>query len=190
MGQRKDIKDSRMSFHFNVIGERRCMDEFEHIIEQKKKSAENFESKALYGYRIETYDTKRKQIWENIINKVVPVAVDNKDTIVWLMVFALSFFNVIDSEGMGVEGILSGLFVIASAVMILYKAYNFVQLRKYEKKISIVINDTNILKVNDQITHICNRLGIKNQMKMDNILRLLTLMRLWDLYVDSVKGDS
>ncbi|MCR5650231.1 MAG: hypothetical protein K6F86_03525 [Lachnospiraceae bacterium] len=187
MGQKQAQKKHRMCFHFNVIGERRCMDKFEHIAEQKKKSAENFESKALYGYRFETHPNRWHKAGSFIINLLLPALIDNKDTIVWLSVFIISFFIYKNASGNGIEDILSLMFVIASAVMILYRVYNHMVLRKHEKMVNMIINDANILDVRTICANICKKLNIKDQIHMDNVLRLLTLMRLSDFFTD--RGD-
>ena len=185
MGQKKEINDHRLSFHFNVIGERRCMDEFMHIGEQKKKSAENFESKDLFGYRFETHPNRRSQFGALFLNTLLPAIIDNKDTIVWVLILIYSLYRHKSLSENGIESMLSLAFVFASLIMILYRVYSWRILRKHEKVVSIVVNDSNILNIESLCSKIGENLNIKDMIHMDNVLRLLTLMRLSDYFSDS-----
>ena len=44
-------------FHFNVLGERQCLDTFDSILESKKLAAESFESEEMFGYKMLPFST-------------------------------------------------------------------------------------------------------------------------------------
>lgn len=144
MGQKNNPADvHRMSFHFNVLGERRCTDEFEHIREQKQNATENFESTNLYGYKLAVFQTHREK-WIYICKDFfLPKLLEYKDTIMWMIILlsqiTLSNYSAIRD----LTFILTCIFAVFSLCMFILNLRYIIKKNKFTSHIMLIANQDN-----------------------------------------------
>ena len=179
MGQKYNPADvHRMSFHFNVLGERRCTDEFEHIREQKQNAPENFESTNLYGYKLAVFQTRREK-WSYISKDFfLPKLLEYKDTIMWMIILLSQILLSNYSAIRDLTFILTCIFALFSLCMIILNIRYIIRRNKVISHIMLIVNQDNIMDVSTLCESIRKKMKFKEQIRMDNIFRLLTVMRL------------
>lgn len=179
MGQKMKPRDThRMSFHFNVLGERRCTDEFEHIREQKQNAPENFESTNLYGYKLAVFQTRREK-WIYICKDFfLPELLEYKDTIMWIIILLSQIILSNYSAIRDLTFILTCIFALISLCMIILNLRYIIKKNKVSSYIMLIVNQNNIMDTYALCESIRKRMKFKEQIRMDNVFRLLTIMRL------------
>ena len=179
MGQKYNPADEhRMSFHFNVLGERRCTDEFEHIREQKQNAPENFESTNLYGYKLAVFQTRREK-WSYISKDFfLPKLLEYKDTIMWMIILLSQILLSNYSAIRDLTFILTCIFALFSLCMIILNIRYIIRRNKVISHIMLIVNQDNIMDIGTLCESIRKKMKFKEQIRMDNIFRLLTVMRL------------
>jgi hypothetical protein len=167
-----------MSFHFNVLAERRCTDEFEHIREQKQNAPENFESTNLYGYKLVVFQT-HKEKWIYICKDFfLPKLLEYKDTIMWIVILLSQIIWSNFSAIKELTSILTCIFALFSLCMIALNLHHVNKKNKVTSHIMLIVNQNNITDINTLCESIRKKMKFKEQIKMDNVFRLLTIMRL------------
>lgn len=179
MGQKCNPNDvHRMSFHFNVLAERRCTDEFEHIREQKQNAPENFESTNLYGYKLVVFQTHREK-WIYICKDFfLPKLLEYKDTIMWIVILLSQIIWSNFSAIKELTSILTCIFALFSLCMIALNLHHVKKKNKVTSHIMLIVNQNNITDINTLCESIRKKMKFKEQIKMDNVFRLLTIIRL------------
>ena len=179
MGQKHNPADEhRMSFHFNVLGERRCTDEFEHIREQKQNAPENFESTNLYGYKLAVFQTRREK-WSYISKDFfLPKLLEYKDTIMWMIILLSQILLSNYSAIRDLTFILTCIFALFSLCMIILNIRYIIRRNKVISHIMLIVNQDNIMDIGTLCESIRKKMKFKEPIRMDNIFRLLTVMRL------------
>lgn len=116
---KRERRGQTVWFHFNVLGERQCLDTLDSIFESKKQAAENFESSELFGYRLMVFDAFHKLVgWLSMaaIQKVL----ENVDLLAFLVLaYAIHRGQArldLDNTLVGVVGILALVFVVCKGI--------------------------------------------------------------------------
>lgn len=121
---RKDGQDIRQViwFHFNVLGERQCLDTFDSILESKKQAAESFESEEIFGYKMLPFSTIPKLLSWAIIAGIQRI-LENSDVLSFLVLaYAVHHGQAHLDLNNKLVGMVGGLAVI----FIIYKCFAFI----------------------------------------------------------------
>lgn len=116
---RQDVRQT-IWFHFNVLGERQCLDSFNSILESKKQASESFESAEIFGYKMLPFSTIPKLLSWLIIAGIQRI-LENSDVLSFLVLaYAVHRGQVhldLSNKLVGMVGSLAVILVIYKCIM-------------------------------------------------------------------------
>lgn len=135
-------KKQTIWFHFNVLGERQCLDTFDQIIENKKLASENFESSGIFGYRLQAFEN----LWQIVgmkLKEFVQLIMDNTDVLTLIGLFAAMYLG--QGAIFDIPTVISICFGVLGFFTVIYKTVEFFKNAKQKRTVVSYQNRKRIL---------------------------------------------